>query len=266
MATSSRHRESDIDEPPQQHGITLTADNDEHHQRVESDTTSSNSDNITSKDADNHDNADVEAGLNGVVNGVSDHHHHQDDTSTIMRGRRDKHKECIHWKYPVEPLEDHTNPQYLPPILLRFFNSILALPYINRVASYISGPSRTTSHQPRLWSFRYIDQYFERPLLRYTHKWTKYPIVLWIFLIAWFLGTTFIARAAWWNANVGGSDITWLDGTSTYWQRNDGCGLGKLLSLSCPTFIQSIKADSESACHFRRRSKLWSIRWIYSFL
>jgi hypothetical protein len=57
------------------------------------------------------------------------------------------------------------------------------------------------------------------------------PVVLWVFLLAWFLGLTFLTRAAWYNSANGGSDDSWLSGTSTYWQRNDECGLGGQSSL-----------------------------------
>lgn len=192
-----------------------------------SDSTTS-SDNVASKDVDGDSAgaADVEAGL--PVRGMSGGGQ-ADDIENTMRARRhknDRKKVYPAWESPVYPEEDHTNPQYLPPFLLRLFTYILSLPIIKPIATYLSGPSRSTSSQPRLWKFRYIDNYIERPLVRYTRKWTKHPFVLWAFLLAWFLGFTFLARAAWWNASVG-SGVTWLDGTSTYWQRNDGCGLGR---------------------------------------
>lgn len=228
MASSSPPPKDDDEQPLDSIALSSTAG--QHHHQARQEEYSSSDENITSKDTDNssknhpagNDNDDVEAGLNGHGQ------HHQDTSNNNMRGRSKKKKAVYaHWQSPSEPSEDHTNPQYLPPFLLRFFTSVLSLPYINRISTFLQGgpsTSRETSHQPRLWSFRFIDQYIEKPLVRYT-KWTRHPLVLWIFLLAWFLGTTFLARAAWWNANVG-SNVQWLDGTSTYWQRNDGCGLG----------------------------------------
>ena len=236
-----RSSEDDNDEPHD--SIALTAVNGHSRRSIQGqDYTSSSSDeNIISfkEEQDNNtnknDSDDVEAGLKSGGSG-GDHTSTSDDDS--MRGRKSKKHSNVytHWQSPYEPSEDHTNPQYIPPFLLRLLSSILALPFINRISTFLTGGpsvSRQTSLQPRLWHFKFIDQYIERPLVRFT-KWAKYPLVLWVFLLAWFLGNTFIARAAWWNAPVG-SEVQWLDGTSTYWQRNDGCGLGGFIfpNLSC---------------------------------
>lgn len=215
---------SSLQAQPQQHdidSITLTLP-----ERENSSNSDSNSETQASKDID-ADN-DLEAGLKSA--GDTDQRSLHDPA---MRGRRESHKDGLtgQWRTPYTPEEDHTNKQYLTPFLLRLYTATLSLRYIKPVATYLSGPSRSTSSQPRLCSgrpFSYTDDYIEKPLVRYT-RWTRYPLVLWGFLLAWFLGFTFLARAAWWNASVGG-DVQWLDGTSTYWQRNDGCGLGALLS------------------------------------
>lgn len=221
-------------------------------EQAQSHKSNTSSDNIACKDAA-RENADVEAGLRGGVDG--DRAAVDNNNDCAMRGRQrqgamnDQDRIGRQWRSPLCPDEDHTNPQYFPPALQRLFTSILALPIIKPVASYISGPSRLTSSQPRLWNIRYIDQYIERPLFRYTKKWTRHPLVLWGFLIAWFLGFTFLARAAWWNSGVGGN-VQWLSGTSTYWQRNDGCGLdgqgcapfdGFTVSYRCPSKVASTR-------------------------
>lgn len=189
-------------------------------------------DNLASKDGGLEEPADVERGLDSNHNSSSKG---ESDISTSMRGRQrggynHAPDDSIgpQWKSPLYPEEDHTHPQYLPPFFRRSATSILSLPIIKPMANYISGGStcsRLTSSQPHLWNFKYLDKYIEIPLIRYTKKWTRYPLILWSFLLAWFLGFTFLARAAWWNSGVG-NDVQWLDGTSTYWQRNDGCGLG----------------------------------------
>lgn len=185
--------------------------------------TSNSTDNITSKDAAGAE-SDIELG--SIDN---------DEMRSSRRIRKGYDKEntemsntatASQWDKPLTPDENHTNTQYLPPSLSRSFTYILSLPIIEPVARYISGPSRFESSQPRLWNIKFIDQYVEKPLIRYTKKYTRFPIMLWIFLIAWFLGFTFLARAAWWNSGVG-NEAEWLSGTSTYWQRNDGCGLGE---------------------------------------
>jgi hypothetical protein len=209
--------------------------------RIDSSTTTGSSDNINSKDIS--DENDLEAAGDGIApNSTSDHHQHQhqyhkqqgsqDNTeaATDMRGGRGHHAGVSveigeQWHHPLTPEEDHTNHQYLPSFILRLGTYLLSLRFLKSIATYLSGPPRSQASQPRLWRFPFLDDKIEKNIVRYT-RFTRYPLVLWGFLLAWFLGTTFLARAAWWNAPLG-QDVQWLDGTSTYWQRNDGCGLSR---------------------------------------
>ena len=137
------------------------------------------------------------------------------------------------WAAQVESLQlpsaDHIHYQHLPPFLSRSLLLFLGLPVVRPVASYISGPPKSKQRQPRLWKIPLLDA-IEQFLVRYT-RWAGVPWVLWIFLLAWFLGTTFLTRAAWYSSNVGNDTSSWLGGTDTYWLRNDGCGLGGLRKL-----------------------------------
>lgn len=211
---------------------TKTSSKADSNKSIDSSSSVDDDNNLASKDATAAA-GDVER---GVANDIHHRHSHShgnkgdsDDTSASMRGRADKIGP--QWKSPFQPEENHTNPQYLPSFIRRSATSFISLPVMKPIWNYISGgqsSQRSISSQPRLWNFKYIDKYIELPLYRYTKKWSRYPLVLWLFLLAWFLGFTFLARAAWWNSGVG-NNVEWLSGTSTYWQRNDGCGLGRLL-------------------------------------
>ena len=148
-----------------------------------------------------------------------------------------------------EHADDHTNRQYLPPFLARLFVALLSLPVIAPISRFLSGPrDPSLRRQPRLRRLPILDTHIEPLLYRYT-RWFSHPLILWIFLLAWFLGTTFLARAAWWNSSAG-EDVGWLGGTSVYWSRNDACGLdgsgcgpfeGFTASYRCPSKVASTR-------------------------
>ena len=148
-----------------------------------------------------------------------------------------------------EHADDHTNRQYLPSFLARFFAALLSLRIIAPVSRFLSGPrDPSLRRQPRLRRLPVLDTHVEPLLYRYT-RWFSHPLVLWAFLLAWFLGTTFLARAAWWNSSAG-EDVGWLSGTSVYWSRNDACGLdgsacgpfeGFTASYRCPSKVASTR-------------------------
>jgi hypothetical protein len=142
--------------------------------------------------------------------------------------------------------DDHTHRQHVPDWLSRFFSLVLSLPIISRIARYLSGPADLNARrQPRLRHIPILDTLVEPYLVRST-RWARRPEYLYIFLLAWFLGFTFLARAAWYNSSAG--DNTWISGTTTYWGRNDACGLdgascgpfeGYTASYRCPSRVAS---------------------------
>jgi len=133
--------------------------------------------------------------------------------------------------FPADPADDHTKHQSMPSFLSRPLLAFLQLPIVRPIATYIKGPPLEDCKPPRLWRIAFLEK-TEKQFIRYTSpRWMKSPVVLWVFLLAWFLGLTFLTRAAWYNSANGGSDGSWLSGTSTYWQRNDECGLGEQSSL-----------------------------------
>lgn len=121
--------------------------------------------------------------------------------------------------------EDHTNHLHLPHSLATPLARFLSLPIVRPIAHYVAGPSKSECRPPRLWRIGLFDR-IEGYLVRYTRVIRRHSWIIVLFLLAWFLGLTFLARAAWYHASPG-EDLAWLDGTSTYWQRNDGCGLGE---------------------------------------
>lgn len=129
--------------------------------------------------------------------------------------------------FPADPADDHTNHQSMPSFLSRPLLSFLKLPIVRPIANYIKGPPLQDCRPPRLWTIPFLER-TEKHFIRYTsYRWTRSPVLLWVFLLAWFLGLTFLTRAAWYNSANGGTEDSWLSGTSTYWQRNDACGLGE---------------------------------------
>ena len=150
-----------------------------------------------------------------------------DAASAVKGPHRRSHRWDVvrsQYKQPPDELEDdHTQLQYMPAWLYRIFSAILALPVIRTICRFLSGPADISARrQPRLWRMPVLDAFIEPYLVRYT-RWARRPEYLYIFLLAWFLGFTFLARAAWYNSSAG--DNAWIGGTTTYWGRNDACGL-----------------------------------------
>lgn len=147
---------------------------------------------------------------------------------------------------PDDTIDDHTHRQYVPPWLSRFFSILLNLPLIAPIARYLSGPSDVAARRrPRLWRIPVLDTLIEPTLFRWT-RWAHRPEYLYVFLLAWFLGFTFLARAAWYNSTAGAN--SWIDGTTTYWGKDDACGLngencgpfeGFTASYRCPSRVAS---------------------------
>ena len=130
----------------------------------------------------------------------------------------------------ILPPTDNTHHQYLPSFISKPLLFLLGLPIVRPTARYLAGPPKFQQRQPRLWKIPFLDA-IERVRFKYT-QWTRFPWVLWVFLLAWFLGTTFLTRAAWYTSNgIGADSSSWLGGTDTYWLRNDGCGLGEFTGL-----------------------------------
>ncbi|BGP13769.1 hypothetical protein JCM10213v2_001707 [Rhodosporidiobolus nylandii] len=57
-----------------------------------------------------------------------------------------------------------------------------------------------------------------------------------IFLLAWLLGLTFLARKSFFTSSTAVGAPTWIDSTTTFWSRNDGCGLN---GTACEPFSDS---------------------------
>ena len=150
---------------------------------------------------------------------------------------------------PVEPLIDHTNRQYMPVYLWRPLHWLVTLPYIGAMCRYCAATraSDPPHYSPRMWRIIPLEK-AERLLVRFARP-LRYPWILWLFLLGWFLGTVFLVRAAWYNAGSG-QTTPWISGGSAYWQANDGCGLGGTgcgpfsgfnASYRCPSSQLSVK-------------------------
>lgn len=66
-----------------------------------------------------------------------------------------------------------------------------------------------------------------KPLERRRHFTTP------IFLLAWLLALIFLVRASFYNSSTNVGEPDWLVSTSTFWTRNDGCGIN---GSSCEPF------------------------------
>lgn len=176
------------------------------------------------------------------------------DEETKAQARRPRrHRwDAVQTDFKAAPRDiehDHTHRQHLPSWLSRFFSAFLSLPIISAIARYLSGPSDVNRRrQPRLWRLPVLDTFIEPHLVRWT-RWARRPELLYVFLLAWLLGFTFLARAAWYNSSTGdnGTD-SWISGTAAYWGRNDACGLngascgpfeGYTASYRCPSRVAS---------------------------
>ncbi|KAL7004131.1 hypothetical protein EMMF5_006308 [Cystobasidiomycetes sp. EMM_F5] len=172
-------------------------------------------------------------------------------TTTAMRSRRVA-AATNRWhpprEKPVTSLEDHTNHQHLPIFLSRILRWLACLPIIKSICTFIAGPPHSQCHPPRMWRIYPLER-IERLLVRFT-RYIRYPWALWIFLLAWFLGTCFLTRAAWYNGATGSSSSSWVSGGTAYWQANDACGLygnqcgpfqGFNASYRCPSNQLSVK-------------------------
>lgn len=117
----------------------------------------------------------------------------------------------------------------------RRFHSVLTRiadrrPRLGRVLFWLRGPSppiNETAIRPFLPK---IEEFFDRHLRPIQRR---RRIITPIFLLAWLLGFIFFVRASWFTSSTNEGAPEWIDGTSTYWSRDDQCGLN---GTSCEPF------------------------------
>lgn len=99
---------------------------------------------------------------------------------------------------------------------------ISSRPRLNRVVTYLQGPSPPIVEQSLKPFFPRIEGFFSRlfsPIHRYR------IITLPVFLIAWFLGFTFLVRASYFNSNTSAGSPSWIAGDNSFWAADAGCGI-----------------------------------------
>lgn len=106
-------------------------------------------------------------------------------------------------------------------------------PRLSRAIFYLSGPSppiTETSLKPFLPRIESLFNRLFRPLV------ARRTFLVPLFLIAWFLGFTFLVRASYFNSSTSAGEPSFIVGDATYWSANDGCDLN---GARCEPFTDS---------------------------
>lgn len=120
----------------------------------------------------------------------------------------------------------------------RKFNAILDRiafkhPKLGRALFWLRGPSPAVVEIAIKPALPKVEGFFDRRL-RFMKSWRR--VITPIFMLAWLLAFTFLVRASFFTSSTNVGTPNFIDATTTYWTRDDTCGLN---GTQCEPFSDS---------------------------